>query len=69
MKHVFLTLGRSTRPRQGGLAAILAQAPAVSSAFGRWPGFVLILLTLIGVFALNVVTAVLASKVAGLLLG
>src|SRR5215213_5674733 len=29
-----------------GLDEILAQAPRVAAAFGRWPGFVLILITM-----------------------
>lgn len=69
MKKVLLAPGRSARPKLGGLAGILAQGPAVSSAFGRWPGFVLIVMTLIGVFALSTATVVLASKTASRLLG
>jgi hypothetical protein len=52
----------SLRPKLGGLASILAQAPAVSAAFGRWPGFILMLTALLVFFALGVVTIMVASK-------
>ena len=34
-------------------ASILAQAPAVSAAFGRWLGFALMMTALLGVVALG----------------
>ncbi len=41
-----------------GLAEILAQAPLVAAAFGKWPGFVLMLTTILALFAVSLVTAV-----------
>jgi hypothetical protein len=41
-----------------GLAEILAQAPLVAAAFGKWPGFVLMLFTILTLFAVSLVTAV-----------
>jgi hypothetical protein len=45
-----------------GLANILAQAPALSAAFGRWPGFVVMMTALLGVLMLGVATLLIASK-------
>jgi hypothetical protein len=45
-----------------GLAGILAQAPAVAAAFGRWPGLVLIAMALLVAFALGAFTILVASK-------
>ena len=47
--------------RQGplhGLAEILARAPLVAAAFGKWPGFVLMLITILALFTVSLVTAV-----------
>ena len=41
-----------------GLAEILAQAPLVAAAFGKWPGFVLMLLTILALFTVSLVTAI-----------
>lgn len=41
-----------------GLAEILAQAPRVAAAFGKWPGFVLMLITILAVFTVSLVTVV-----------
>jgi len=46
----------------GGLANILAQAPALSAAFGRWPGFVIMMTALLGVFMLGVASLLVAGK-------
>lgn len=40
-----------------GLGNILAQSGIVANAFGRWPGFVLMVLTLLVALAVSVVTA------------
>jgi hypothetical protein len=45
-----------------GLARILAQAPALSEAFGRWPGFVVMMTALIGVFTLGITTLLILGK-------
>lgn len=41
-----------------GLAEILAQAPLLAVAFGRWPGFALMLMTILAVFTVSLVTIV-----------
>ena len=41
-----------------GLAEILAQAPQVAAAFGKWPGFVLMLIVILALFAVSLVTAI-----------
>lgn len=41
-----------------GLADVLAQAPLVAAAFGKWPGFVLMLFTILVVFTVSLVTAI-----------
>lgn len=41
-----------------GFAEILAQAPLVAAAFGKWPGFVLMLITILALFTVSLVTAV-----------
>lgn len=41
-----------------GLAEILAQAPLLAAAFGRWPGFALLLTTILALFAVSLVTAI-----------
>jgi hypothetical protein len=52
-----------------GFAGILAQAPAASTAFGKWPGFVLVLTAMLLFFALGVITMVLAVKEAAHIVG
>jgi hypothetical protein len=47
-----------------GLAGILAQAPRVAAAFGRWPGFVLMMTTILALFAVSLVTAIVLGKTA-----
>lgn len=56
-------------PKFSGIASILAQAPAVSFAFGRWPGFVLMMTALLVVLVLGVVTVLAASKGVAHLIG
>lgn len=50
-------------PPPNSFAIILAQAPAVSAAFGRWLGFVLIMTALLGVVALGVAAVLLFLRV------
>jgi hypothetical protein len=52
-----------------GLARVLAQAPVVSAAFGRWLGFILMMTTLLISFAFGIVSIVLAMDGAARLLG
>ena len=40
------------------LAEILAQAPLVAAAFGKWPGFVLMLTTILALFTVSLVAAI-----------
>jgi hypothetical protein len=55
--------------KASGLAGVLAQAPLVSAAFGRWPGFVLMMTAMFVVLALSVVMILVASKSVVHLLG
>jgi hypothetical protein len=55
--------------KASGLAGVLAQAPVVSAAFGRWPGFVLMMTAMFVVLALSVVMILVASKSVVHLLG
>jgi hypothetical protein len=52
-----------------GLAGVLAQAPVVSAAFGRWLGFILMMTALLVPFALSAVAILIASKGATHLIG
>ncbi len=63
------TVCNSLRPKSGGLAGLLAQAPVVSAAFGRWLGFILMMTALLVVFSLGVVTIMVASKGVARLIG
>jgi hypothetical protein len=45
---------KNTLPKLSGIADILAQAPAVSAAFGKGLGFLLMMTALLGVFALGI---------------
>jgi hypothetical protein len=46
----------------GGVFGVLAQAPVVAAAFGTWLGFVLMIAALFVIFALGLVTILMASK-------
>jgi hypothetical protein len=62
MRKALPAIYGSLRPKLGGLAGLLAQAPAVSAAFGRWPGFILMMTALLVFFSLSVVTIMVAGK-------
>jgi hypothetical protein len=62
MGKALITVYYSLRPKPGGLAGLVAQAPAVSAAFGRWPGFILIMTALLVFFSFGVVTILVASS-------
>ena len=47
-----------------GLADILAQAPQVAVAFGRWPGFVLMLMTILTFLGVSLVAVVAIGRAA-----
>jgi len=50
------------RPKVSAFADVRAQAPAVSAAFGRWLGFILMMTGMLLPFALDFVTIVVVSK-------
>ena len=52
----------SLQSRIGGLAGILAQAPAVSAAFGRWLGFILMMTAMLVVLTVSIVAILVACK-------
>src|SRR6185312_7398153 len=56
-------------PKSVGFAGILAQAPAVSTAFGKWPGFVLVMTAMLLFFALGAIAVILGAKEAAYLIG
>jgi hypothetical protein len=47
-----------------GAAGILAQAPQVAAAFGKWPAFVLMLITILGLFGVSLVMAIALGRTA-----
>jgi len=47
-----------------GLAEVLSQAPLVAAAFGKWPGFVLMLITILALFTVSLVTTIALAKTA-----
>lgn len=47
-----------------GLAEILAQAPLVAAAFGKWPGFVLLLIAILALFTVSLVTTIAIARTA-----
>jgi len=53
---------KTPAPRMNGFASILAQAPRVSAAFGRWPGFVLMMTALLGVVLLGFLAILVAVR-------
>jgi hypothetical protein len=55
-------LNGGMKVKPNGLAAILAQAPAVSAAFGKWPGFVLMMTAMLVVLALGVAAVLVTTK-------
>ena len=42
----------------------MAQAPLVAAAFGKWPGFVLMLITIFALFTVGLMTAVAIGRTA-----
>lgn len=49
-------------PALNSFASILAQAPAVSAACGRWPGFALVMTALLGAVALGVLATLILVR-------
>ena len=56
-------------PKLGTVAGILAQSPAVVSSFGRWPGFILIIMGMLVILAVSVTTILVVGKGASYLFG
>ena len=57
------------RPKVVGLAGVLAQSGVVSAAFGRWPGFVLMITALVVVLVMALATVLIAAFGAAHFLG
>ena len=57
------------RPKFGAVAGILAQSPAVADSFGRWPGFILMMMAMMVVLVVGLATIAVVSKGASHLLG
>jgi hypothetical protein len=69
MKHRVGRASGSVRPKIGGLAGVLAQASVVSAAFGKWPGFVLMMTALAVILALSFATVMTVGKATERLIG
>ena len=63
-----IELSRNRGPLHG-LAEILAQSPLVAAAFGRWPGFVVMLTTILAIFTVSLVTAIAVGRAVRQLVG
>jgi hypothetical protein len=50
------------RPKIGGIASILAQSPAVAGSFGRWPGFILMVMAMAIVLTVSLATVFMVAK-------
>jgi len=59
----------SNRGSLHGLAEILAQAPLLAAAFGKWPGFALMLIVISALFVVSLVTAIALGRTALGLIG
>ena len=57
------------RPKLGAIANILAQSPAVAASFGRWPGFVLVMIGMLVILAVSITTILVLGKGAAHLMG
>jgi hypothetical protein len=53
---------KSAQPKLAGIADVLAQAQVVAAAFGRWPGFILMMAALVVILTLGILTILAASK-------
>jgi hypothetical protein len=53
---------KAVQPKLAGIADVLAQAQVVAAAFGRWPGFILMMAALVVILTLGILTIVAASK-------
>ena len=53
---------KTVLPKLNGIAAILAQAPSVSAAFGKWLGFILMITAMLVTLSLGLATTLLAMK-------
>jgi low affinity Fe/Cu permease len=53
---------KSAQPKLAGIADVLAQAQVVAAAFGRWPGFIVMMAALVVILTLGILTILAASK-------
>jgi low affinity Fe/Cu permease len=53
---------KAAQPKLAGIADVLAQAQVVAAAFGRWPGFIVMMAALVVILTLGILTIVAASK-------
>jgi low affinity Fe/Cu permease len=53
---------KAVQPKLAGIADVLAQAQVVAAAFGRWPGFIVMMAALVVILTLGILTIVAASK-------
>jgi len=56
-------------PKIGGLAGLLAESGTVATAFGKWPGFILMTMALIVFCMMSLATIVVATKAVSHFLG
>jgi hypothetical protein len=61
-EDVELSVMKTVLTKLNGIADILAQAPSVSAAFGRWLGFILMMTAMLVVFCLALAIMVVAIK-------
>jgi hypothetical protein len=54
---------KAVQPKLTGIADVLAQAQVVAAAFGRWPGFILMMAALVVILTVGILTIVAATKV------
>jgi low affinity Fe/Cu permease len=53
---------KAAQPKLAGIADVLAQAQVVAAAFGRSPGFIVMMAALVVILTLGILTIVAASK-------
>jgi low affinity Fe/Cu permease len=53
---------KAVQPKLAGIADVLAQAQVVAAAFGRWPGFIVMMAALVVILTLGILTILAASK-------
>jgi hypothetical protein len=56
------TVGGLPLPKLGGLAGLLAESGTVANAFGKWPGFILMMMALMVFWMISLATIVVTTK-------